>query len=268
MYLMDQQGNTGSRAVNEIASTRLADVVTAYRILVNEGVLDGFGHISVRASGGPGRFWMPRAMPPSLVEVDDFLELDVATSQPVDAKGRRVNGERYLHGEIFKARPDVNAIVHAHSYATIPLTLAGIAMQPVMVQAGFMPLTVPTFELRTMRGEGKGLQITDPARGAALAAVLGPHPVALLRGHGVVVVGPSIVHATVYSIYTEINARLQAQALQMATRVETLDEPELFEPNGFDVNRPWQHYRSRLPGPAALASVDRTQFGLESTQPR
>ena len=253
--------------MNEATSTLLADVVTAYRMLVNEVVLDGFGHISVRAPGSPGRFWMPRALPPSLVEVDDFLELDVGTSQPIEPKGRRVNGERYLHGEIFKARPDVNAIIHAHSYATIPLTLAGIAMQPVMVQAGFMPLSVPTFELRTVRGEGKGLQITDPARGAALAAVLGPHPVALLRGHGVVVVGPSIVHATVYSIYTEINARLQMQALQVGPHVETLDEPELFEPNGFDVNRPWQHYRSRLPGAAAPTSVDRTQFGLESTQP-
>ena len=255
--------------MNDATSALLADVVTAYRILVNEVVLDGFGHISVRAPGSPGRFWMPRAMPPSLVEVDDFLELDVATSQPVDPKGRRVNGERYLHGEIFKARPDVNAIVHAHSYATIPLTLAGIAMQPVMVQAGFMPLTVPTFELRDVRGEGQGLQITDPARGAALAEVLGPHPVALLRGHGVVVVGPSIVHATVFSIYTELNARLQMQALQMGPRVIALDAPELFEPHGFDVNRPWQHYRSRLPVTGtSSAAVDRTQFGLDSTQPR
>jgi len=258
----------GPTAVSEATTKILADTVTAYRMLVNEGVLDGFGHISVRAPGSPGRFWMPRAMPPSLVQVDDFLELDVATSQPVDARGRRVNGERYLHGEIFKARPDVNAIVHAHSYSTIPLTLAGITMQPVMVQAGFMPLSVPTFELRDVRGDGKGLQITDPARGAALAQVLGAHPVALLRGHGVVVVGASIVHATVYAIYTEINAKLQMQALQMTSRIETLDEPELFEPNMFDVNRPWQHYRSRLPGAAVSASIDRSQFGLESTQPR
>lgn len=254
--------------MNEATAKLLADTVTAYRVLVNEVVLDGFGHISVRAPGNPGRFLMPRAMPPSLVEADDFLELDVATSQPVDPRGRRVNGERYLHGEIFKARPDVNAIVHSHSYSVIPLTLAGIAMQPVFVQAGFMPLKVPTFELRSMRGEGTGLQITDPARGAALAATLGPHPVALLRGHGVVVVGPSIVHATVYSIYTEINARLQMQALQMGPRLEALDGPELFEPNGFDVARPWQHYQTRLPGAAAPASVDRAQFGLASTQPR
>ncbi len=268
MYLIYRHGNEGAPGVQEATSTLLGDVVTAYRMLVNEGVLDGFGHISVRAPSSPGRFLMPQAMPPSLVEVDDFLELDVVTSQPIDAKGRRVNGERYLHGEIFKARPDVNAIVHAHSYSTIPLTLAGIAMQPVFVQAGFMPLVVPTFELRDVRGEGKGLQITDPARGAALATVLGPHPVALLRGHGVVVAGASIIQATVYSIYTEINAKMQMQALQMAQRIVPLDEPELFEPNGFDTNRPWQHYRSRLPGATAPTPVDRSQFGLESTQPR
>jgi ribulose-5-phosphate 4-epimerase/fuculose-1-phosphate aldolase len=254
--------------VNDATSKLLAETVTAYRILVNEVVLDGFGHISVRSPTTPSRFFMPRAMPPSLVEIEDFLELDVETSQPADPKGRRVNGERYLHGEIFKARPDVNAIVHAHSYSTIPLILAGITMQPVMVQAGFMPLNVPTFELRTVRGAGRGLQITDPARGAALAAVLGPHPVALLRGHGVVVVGPSIVHATIYAIYTELNAKLQMQAIQMAPHIEPLDEPELFEASEFDVNRPWQHYRSQLPNFDAGASVDRAQFGLDSTQPR
>ena len=82
------------------------------------------------------------------------------------------------------------------------------------------------------------------------------------------VVGPSIVHATVYAIYTELNAKLQMQALQMAQQIETLDEPELFEPSGFDVNRPWQHYRSRLPNSDTVASVDRAQFGLDSTQPR
>lgn len=253
--------------MDETKTKLLADTVTAYRMLVNEGVLDGFGHISVRVPGAPDRFMMPRAMPPSLVEVDDFLELDVASSQPVDARGRRVNGERYLHGEIFKARPDVNAIVHAHSYSTIPLTLAGVAMRPVFVQAGFMPVVVPTFELRDVRGAGKGLQITDAARGAALAETLGAHPVALLRGHGVVVVGASIVQASVYSIYTEINAKLQMQALQIGQPIVSLDEPELFEPNGFDTNRPWQHYKSRLPQASATTHVDRSQFGLVSTQP-
>jgi ribulose-5-phosphate 4-epimerase/fuculose-1-phosphate aldolase len=112
---------------------------------------------------------MPRAMPPSLVSKDDVLTFSVETSQPIDPRGRRVNGERYLHGEIFKARPDVNAVVHSHSRACIPPSIAGIPLQPVLVQAGFMPASVPNFELRDVRGTGRGLQITDIPRGAALA---------------------------------------------------------------------------------------------------
>ena len=252
------------------ASTRsaLSEAVDAYRVLVNEGVLDGFGHVSARAPEDPTLFLMPRARPPSLVEIDDFLELRVETSEPVDQRGRRVNGERFLHGEIYKARPDVSAIVHAHSASVIPLTLVGVPLRPVMVQAGFLPLESPTFELRTMRGDGRGLQITDRPRGAALARALGQNPVALLRGHGNVVVGPSIVHAAVFAIYTEINARLQTQALQMSPAFVALDDAELYEPDNFDVRRPWEHYRSRLPPARAIGAVDRAQFGLASTQPR
>ena len=110
----------------------IADLVLAYKILVNEAVLDSFGHVSARSPTNPEHFLLPRAMPPSLVEADDVLELSVETSQPVDPRGRRVNGERYLHGEIFKARPDVNAIVHSHSQAVIPfsLTVSGISAPP------------------------------------------------------------------------------------------------------------------------------------------
>jgi HCOMODA/2-hydroxy-3-carboxy-muconic semialdehyde decarboxylase len=241
-------------------------LVTAYKILVNEGVLDGFGHISIRSLIHPDRFFMPRAMPPSLVAAEDLVELDVMTSQPVDPRGRRVNGERYLHGEIYKARTDVNAIIHSHSLAVIPLTIARISLQPVIVQAGFMPLEVPTFEIRDVRGTGVGMQITDMPRGAALAKTLGQSPVALLRGHGNVIVGTSIKQATVFAIYTEINARVQLQALSFAREIMTLDEPELFGPADFDINRPWEHYRLKMAGDAAKRSVDRAQFGLDQTQ--
>jgi HCOMODA/2-hydroxy-3-carboxy-muconic semialdehyde decarboxylase len=241
-------------------------LVTAYKILVNEGVLDGFGHISIRSSIHPDRFFMPRAMPPSLVEAEDLVELDVATSQPVEPRGRRVNGERYLHGEIYKARTDVNAIIHSHSPAVIPLTIAGISLQPVIVQAGFMPLEVPMFEIRDVRGAGVGMQITDTPRGAALAKTLGQSPVALLRGHGNVVVGTSIKQASVFAIYTEINARVQLQALSLGREIMTLDEAEQFGPADFDINRPWEHYRLKSAGEAAKRSVDRAQFGLDQTQ--
>ena len=244
----------------------IENLVTAYKILVNEGILDSFGHISVRCPTNSAHFMMPRAMPPSLVEAQDVLELSIETSQPIDPRGRRVNGERYLHGEIFKARPDVNAIVHTHSPAVIPLTLVGIPLQPVIVQAGFLPLEVPNFEIRDVRGDGRGMQITDMARGEALARCLGEGPVALLRGHGNVVVGSSVKQATVFAAYTEINARLQMQALALNRNIIVMDGPELFGPEEFDINRPWEHFRQKLLAGDARAKIDRGQFGLDHTQ--
>lgn len=247
-------------------SDAIADLVTAYKILVNEGVLDSFGHISIRSQTDPARFMMPRAMPPSLVEPADILEFNVDTSQPVEARGRRTNGERYLHGEMYKARPDVTAIVHSHSPAVIPLTIADIPMKPVIVQAGFLPLEVPNFEVRHVRGDGRGMQITDAARGAALAQCLGRSAVALLRGHGNVVVGTSVRQVTVFAVYTDTNARMQMQAMQLNRSILALDEPELFGPDEFDINRPWEHFRQKLLADSARAKIDRSQFGLDHTQ--
>lgn len=244
----------------------IADLVVAYKILINEGILDGFGHVSIRSGDNPGRFLMPRAMPPSLVNAGDILEFSVETSQPLDPAGRRVNGERYLHGEIYKARPDVAAIIHSHSPAVIPLTIAGIPLRPVIVQAGFLPLEVPNFEIRDVRGGGRGMQITDPPRGAALARCLGDGAVALLRGHGNVVVGSSVKQATVFAAYTEINARIQMQALQLTRDIVVLDGPELFGPTEFDINRPWQHFRQKLLAADERSKIDRAQFGLDHTQ--
>jgi HCOMODA/2-hydroxy-3-carboxy-muconic semialdehyde decarboxylase len=205
-------------------------------------------------------------MPPSLVETEDVLEFSVETSQPVDPRGWRVNGERYLHGEIYKVRPDVKAIVHSHSQAVIPFSLTSIALHPVIVQAGFMPLRIPNFEIRDVRGNGRGMQITDKERGAALAKTLGGSPLALLRGHGNVVVGSSIKQAVVFAAYTDINARMQAQALQIDRNIVMMDQPELFEPREFDINRPWENFRQKLISDTTRARIDRAQFGLDHTQ--
>src|SRR5262249_39913480 len=131
--------------------------------------------------------------PPSLVTEDDILEFNVADSQPIGAKGRRVNGERYIHGEIYKARPDVMSIIHSHSQAVIPLGLTPVRMRPVVAQAGFLPPETPVFEIRAARAPGeRGMLVTDNGRGAALARALSGHPAVLLRGHGDVVVGASV----------------------------------------------------------------------------
>ncbi len=249
-----------------IDADAIADLVLAYKILVNEGVLDSFGHISIRSAASRDRFLLPRAMPPSLVNAEDVLEFRIETSQPVDPRGRRVNGERYLHGEIYKARPNVCAIVHSHSQAVIPFSITNVPLRPVIVQAGFMPLQIPNFEIRDVRGNGRGMQITDQVRGAALAKVLGDVPLALMRGHGNVVVGSSVKQATVFAAYTDINARMQAQAMQLDRNIVAMDEPELFGPSEFDINRPWENFRQKLIADSARAAIDRSQFGLEHTQ--
>jgi HCOMODA/2-hydroxy-3-carboxy-muconic semialdehyde decarboxylase len=254
-------------AAGDPDAQRKADLVTAYKILVNEGILDSFGHISVRSSKDPSIFFMPRAMPPALVTQDDILELRVSDSQPVDPKGRRVNGERYIHGEIYKARPDVISVIHSHSQAVIPLSLTAIRLKPVIAQAGFLPPETPTFEIRDARKDGdRGMQVTNSVRGAALARTLSSHPVALMRGHGEVVVGASVKQAVVYAAYVDINARTQTQALLLSRDIVSLNEPELFTPAEFDINRPWEHLKQKTLDDAAKAKVDRAQFGLDQTQ--
>jgi len=247
-------------------SQRIEDLVTAYKILLNEDVLDSFGHVSVRSATDPERFFMPYALPPSLVRVDDVIEYTVADSQPVDPAGRKVNGERYIHGEIYKARPDVQAVIHSHSQAVIPFSVAGVALRPVVAQAGFLPLETPNFEIRDARGNERGMQITTIARGAALANTLGNAPVALMRGHGNVVVGSSVKQATVYAAYADINARMQAAALALKTPIVVMNEPELFDPSEFDINRPWEHFRQKIIDAEGRKNMDRTQFGLVQTQ--
>jgi len=246
---------------------RKQDLVTAYKILVNEGILDSFGHVSVRSAKDPNIFLMPWAMPPSLVSLDDIVELRVSDSQPIDPKGRRVNGERYIHGEIYKARPDVMSVIHSHSQAVIPLSLTPIKLKPVIVQAGFLPPETPTFEIRdAIHDEDHGMQVTDSTRGAALARVLSSHPVALMRGHGNVVVGTSIKQAVVYAAYVDINARMQTQALLLYRDIVTMKQSELFTPQEFDINRPWEHFKQKTLDDTAKAKIDRSQFGLDQTQ--
>jgi ribulose-5-phosphate 4-epimerase/fuculose-1-phosphate aldolase len=231
---------------------RKADLVTAYRILVNENILDSFGHVSVRSARDPNIFLMPRAMPPALVSQDDILELRVSDSQPLEPKGRRVNGERYIHGEIYKARPDVMSVIHSHSQAVIPLSLTSIRLRPVVAQAGFLPPETPTFEIRDARKEGdRGMQVTDSARGAALARALSSYPAALMRGHGNVVVGPDVRYAVFRAYYTEVNARLQLQARTLEgplTFVSAEESANTFGGMGITPGRAWEMWVKAVAG--------------------
>ena len=242
----------------------------AYQILVNGNVLESFGHVTARSAKNPDVFLMPRAMPPSLVTKDDVLELNVSDSQPIDARGRRVNGERYdLRSEIYKARPGVKSIIRIPALSGLHSAEAdtNFAPRPVVAQAGFLPIESPTFEIRDAREpDGRGMQVTNTRRGAALARTLACYPAALMRGHGNVVVGRSVKEATVYAAYVDINARMQMQAMLLSPDIVTMNDPELFTPEEFDFNRPWQHFKQKTLDDKAKATVDRSQFGLDQTQ--
>jgi 3-hydroxy-2-methylpyridine-4,5-dicarboxylate 4-decarboxylase len=232
---------------------RMADLAVASRILVQEGVLDSFGHVTVRSLKNPSHYFMPRAMPPALVTVKDIVELD-QNSAPIDPNAPRTNGERFIHGEIYRLRPDVQAVVHSHSPAVIPFSVSpDRPLRPVLHMAGFLPARVPVFDHRSVSKDDPSLRgklmVNNAKLGAALAKTLGHDSVALIRGHGNAVVGASLPWAVLRAVYTQLNARVQMEAIALGGEVIYLNEDELkMHPvEVFDVDRPWQNLKSRLP---------------------
>jgi hypothetical protein len=149
---------------------RIEDIITASRILTNEGILDSFGHVSARSVKNPEHFFMPRAMPPALVSRADIVEVGL-DCKPISPDAPRLNGERYIHCEIYKARGDVQSVIHTHDMAVIPFGLAGISLKPVVAQAGFLPPKTPLFEIRdaNKHEERRGLLVLNADLGLALA---------------------------------------------------------------------------------------------------
>ena len=227
-------------------SALLQDLAIANRILVNEGVLDGFGHISVRRPDQPDRFYIARSMAPALVTVDDIVEVDL-DGNVHDAQDRRTYVERFIHSAIYKARPEVMSIIHSHSPAVIPFGVTGARLRPICHMSGFLGAVTPVFEIRHSAGESTDLLIRNQALGEALAQTLGASNVALMRGHGSVTVGTSIQQAVFRGIYTESNARLQMQAAQLGA-IEFLTEGEAqatSDMNDMHLDRPWQMWKRK-----------------------
>jgi HCOMODA/2-hydroxy-3-carboxy-muconic semialdehyde decarboxylase len=196
------------------SSTEISDLVDANHILVDQGVLDAFGHVSARAAHDSTRFLLARNLAPGLVREDDIQEFDLNGNT---RDSRPAYLERFIHAEIYRARPDVMAVVHSHSPAVVPFSVADTPLQPVMHMAGFLPARTPVFEIRETLGTGSDLLIRDGKSGAVLADVLGAGSVALMRGHGSVAVGDSLKIAVYRAVYTEINAKTQADAMRLGS---------------------------------------------------
>jgi ribulose-5-phosphate 4-epimerase/fuculose-1-phosphate aldolase len=242
--------NAQDAAGTDPDEARIADVITASHILTNEGILDSFGHISARSAKNPDHFFMPRAMPPALVSRTDIVEVGL-DCKPVAPDAPRLNGERFIHCQVYKARSDVQSVIHTHDLAVIPFGLAGIPLKPVVAQAGFLPLETPLFEVRDANpsDQKRGMLVINAHLGDALAAKLGKNPVILMRGHGDTVVGNSVREATVRTLYTHIDAQAQSAALALSPKITAMDAAELEfnATENFDADRPWQNYKQRLP---------------------
>jgi ribulose-5-phosphate 4-epimerase/fuculose-1-phosphate aldolase len=226
--------------------TLVEDLVVANRALYAEGIVDGFGHVSVRHDRDPQRFLLSRSMAPALVTSADIMEFDL-DGNPVDARERKVYLERFIHGAIYKARPDVKSVVHSHSPNIIPFGVTGTNLRPIYHMCGFLGLGTPIFEIRDAAGM-TDLLIRDNALGDALAKSLGDKAVVLMRGHGSVAVGNSIQQAVYRAIYTEINARLQMEAAKLGpiTFLELEEAVKAAEANDGQLGRPWDLWKRKV----------------------
>jgi ribulose-5-phosphate 4-epimerase/fuculose-1-phosphate aldolase len=195
-------------------SALISDLVVANHILYDHGVVDAFGHISARHDKQPERFLLARNMAPGSVTAGDILEFHL-DGTPVDPQGPRPYLERFIHGEIYAARPDVMAIVHSHSHSIVPLSISKEQrLRAVSHMAGFIGTEAPLFEIRDAGGPATDLLIRTPELGRALAKSLGAANVVLMRGHGSTVTAPSVRLAVYRAVYAELNARYQSEAMR------------------------------------------------------
>jgi ribulose-5-phosphate 4-epimerase/fuculose-1-phosphate aldolase len=226
---------------SEAVSSAIREVVDANHILFDQGVVDGFGHVSMRHPTRPDHFLLARSMAPALVTEADVLEFD-ADGAPVEAGGPAVYLERFIHSEMYRIRPDVVAVVHSHSPAVVPFSVvSGTKLRPICHMCGFLGAATPVFEIRDFAGSGSDLLIRDSRLGAALAQSLGQSAAVLMRGHGSTVVGNTIRQAVFRAVYTEVGARLQSEAMRLGpVTYLTAEEAEATTAtNNTQIDRAW-----------------------------
>jgi HCOMODA/2-hydroxy-3-carboxy-muconic semialdehyde decarboxylase len=217
----------------------LEDLVAANRILAEHGVIDAYGHVSLRSPKDPKRFFLARAIAPETVQVEDILEYDL-DGNPLDPRGMGSVSERFIHSEIYRARPDVMSVVHNHSPSVIPFSVTGVKMRALFHMASFIGEGLPNFEIRKLK-KGSDLLVRDPKLGAALAKTLGKNAAALMRGHGSVTVGEDLQRAVGRSVYLEMSAIMQMQALLLSKKIVYFDAAEV------KASAPVQDYKRAWP---------------------
>ena len=233
--------------MNANLTNLLDNLVAANRILAGLGIVDGFGHVSARHPDHPDRFLISRSLAPELVTRDDIMELHLDGS-PVGSDARKPYLERFIHGEIYRKRPDVQSVVHSHAPSVVPFTSSSIRLRPICHMGSFLRNGVSVFEIRD-RFKATDMLVTNPDQGAALADVLATDTVVLMRGHGFCSVGQTIPIAVFRAVYTQNNAELQSRTIALGGEVTYLadDEAALSEAtNRAVVERPWGLWKARF----------------------
>ncbi len=225
----------------------LRDVVIANRILAHEGVVDAYGHVSVRHPLDPRRYLLSRSRAPELVERGDIVEFDLE-GKSVGGDTRAPYLERFIHGAIYETRPDVQAVVHAHAEAVLPFTISATPLRPVVHMASFIGARIPVWDIRDNFGD-TNLLVVNMAQGRDLARGLGGERVALMRGHGFVAAGRSLPEVIRIGVYMPVNARVLLDALRLG-EVTALSRGEIeahasMKPDDPAMWRAWEYWAVR-----------------------
>jgi ribulose-5-phosphate 4-epimerase/fuculose-1-phosphate aldolase len=226
----------------------VGDLVAANRILAFQEIFEGYGHVSVRNARNPDRYLLSRSIAPGLVTPADVMEFDLE-SRPIAAGGRSLYSERFIHGEIYRSRPDVHAVVHNHAASILPFGITGVPLRPVYHMSSFVGTGVPIFDIRRAGG-ATDMLVSTSALGRELAATLGKGPAVLMRGHGATVVGASLPQVVGRTIYLDLNAKVQLQAMQLGGTITYLspDEVEKILAGGEQgsYGRDWEFWRQQV----------------------
>jgi ribulose-5-phosphate 4-epimerase/fuculose-1-phosphate aldolase len=222
----------------------LDDLVTANHILQDQGVVDGYGHVSVRNPANPNHFYISRWLAPDLVTVNDIVELDY-DCVPANGETRKLYSERWIHAEIYRVRPDVKSIVHTHAPTVVVMGTINEPLLPVYHMGGFIGTGLPIFDIRKSFGMTNML-INDAAKGKALAQSLGDKPGDLMRGHGGITVGNSIMHSVGRSVYLKINAEMHLQAGGRKIETLTPEEAHLAEAGNQEFPKDWDLWARKV----------------------
>jgi HCOMODA/2-hydroxy-3-carboxy-muconic semialdehyde decarboxylase len=225
----------------------IRDLVVANRILARENVVDAYGHVSVRHPDDPRRFLLATSIAPEMVEEAHIIEFNL-DGAPVCDDGRPLYHERYIHAGIYEARPDVQAVVHAHAEEVLPFSISGVALRPVIHSGSFMGARVPVWDIADRFGPDTNMLVTDLEQARDLAGCLGPDNVVLMRGHGFSAAAQSLIEAVRMAVYVPRNARVLMSALRLGGDIKPLHDGEIaarnagYKPYSLETRRAWRYW--------------------------